>query len=519
MVVFETPTPTEEATEVAIDILTLLGFAGIGAAAAVLVAILVGVIVRVVAKRRPGLSALSKHARRPFQAVLLVIGIWFGVLIPTTGSAGKVWRLLFNHVCVLVLIAALAWLLISVIAAIEDMVVSHQARSSSPRHTARVKTQMQVLRRVGSAVIVICALAGALLTFDGARAIGASLFASAGIISVVAGLAAQSSLTNVFAGMQIAFSDAIRVDDLVSINGQLATIEEITLTYVVARTWDDRRLILPSTRFTTEPFENWTRLEPKLLGTVELDVDWLVPVEALRAELMRIVSESDLWDGRSCGLQVTDATEARIRLRAVVSADSSGALWDLRCTVREQLVHWLVAEAPYALPRTRIEPEPYQAPSFEEREKFNEQMRKAWEAEEKKRERDKDDTLELLDFAVKTEDEHKRKLRQEAARRARRRAEKADRRAAKLDLRKLGPTAWREPVPSADATRVLTEDDVKSLHDALGEAPPTMATDRLYSGSKDAEERAERMKGPSKEEMAEREETAERRRKEGHEHD
>ncbi|OKL54278.1 hypothetical protein BSZ39_05110 [Bowdeniella nasicola] len=508
-------TPAEDAAEAAIDVLTLLGFAGIGLAIAVVAAILIGVVVRVLSRRRPALGALSRHSRRPFQVVLALLGIWLGVLIPTTSAAGERWRILFDHGCILALIAAVAWLLISVVAAIEDMVVSHHKARSSARQTARVKTQMQVLRRVGSAVIVVCAIAGAMLTFEGARAIGASLFASAGLISVVAGLAAQSSLTNVFAGMQIAFSDAIRVDDLVQLDGQTATIEEITLTYVVARTWDDRRLILPSTRFTTQPFENWTRLEPKLLGTVEIDLDWLVPVEALRAELMRIVSSSDLWDGRSCGLQVTEATDARVRVRAVVSAANLGDLWDLRCAVREQLVSWLQSDAPYSLPRTRVETKPYQAPSLEEREAFNRERRLAWERESAERRREADDTIQMLDYAVQTEDEFERKQRQEAARRARRRAEKADRRASRLDKLKLGGGAFREPVPSAETTRVLTGEDLASLQAALEDEHPSVANDRLYSGSKDAEERAELMKGPSEEEMAERVQSAERRKKKG----
>ena len=175
------------------------------------------------------------------------------------------------------------------------------------RHARRVRTQVQVLRRITVAILVLCAIAAILLTFPSARALGASLLASAGLISIVAGLAAQSSLANVFAGLQLAFTDAIRVDDVVVVADEWGRIEEITLTYVVVHVWDDRRLILPSTYFTTTPFENWTRRAADLLGTVELDVDWEVPVEAMRAELTRLLQDTDLWDRRVGILQVTDA--------------------------------------------------------------------------------------------------------------------------------------------------------------------------------------------------------------------
>ncbi|MDO5700193.1 MAG: mechanosensitive ion channel family protein [Bowdeniella nasicola] len=501
------PTDTaEKAAEAAVDLLALLGFAGIGLLIALGVAVVIGVSVRILARRRPVLSALSKHARRPFNVGLLALGAWLGVLIPTTSAAGDRWRLLFNHLSVLVLIGIAAWFLIALLNAVEDMVITHHEEIATPSYLARIRTQTQVLRRVGSAIIVVCAIAGMLLTFDGARAVGASVFASAGVISIVAGLAAQSTLGNVFAGMQIAFSDAIRVDDLCSIDGQLATIEEITLTYVVARTWDDRRIILPSTRFANEPFENWTRRESKLLGTVEIDVDWLVPVEAVRAQLHRIVNASDLWDGRSCGMQVTDATDGAVRVRAVVSAANNGNLWDLRCEVREQLVDWLQAHAPYALPRTRVETDPFQAPSLEERRGLNTEMRDRLQAELKERATRREDTLDEI-AAVQLSDEEieMRRRRQAAARRARRQAERADRRAAKQDLRRFANRRFKTPAPSTDDTRVMTEADLRELENQL-------ASDRLYSGSKEADERAKLMTGPSKEVMATREEAANRRR-------
>ena len=205
---------------------------------------------------------------------------------------------------------------------------------------------------------MLCAIAAILLTFPSARALGASLLASAGLISIVAGLAAQSSLANVFAGLQLAFTDAIRVDDVVVVADEWGRIEEITLTYVVVHVWDDRRLILPSTYFTTTPFENWTRRAADLLGTVELDVDWEVPVEAMRTELTRLLQDTDLWDRRVGILQVTDAVGGVVRVRALASAVDAPTLFDLRCYVREGLVGWLQREAPQSLPKTRWEGAP-----------------------------------------------------------------------------------------------------------------------------------------------------------------
>ena len=154
----------------------------------------------------------------------------------------------------------------------------------------------------------------------GVRALGASVLASAGLISVIAALAAQSTLGNVFAGLQLAFSDAVRVDDVVVVEGEWGRIEELTLTYVAVQIWDDRRLVLPTSYFTTKPFQNWTRTSSAVLGTAEIDVDWSVPVEPMRAELRAVCEGTELWDGRVCVLQVTDAVGGMIRLRALVSA-------------------------------------------------------------------------------------------------------------------------------------------------------------------------------------------------------
>ncbi len=205
------------------------------------------------------------------------------------------------------------------------------------------------------AIVVILGGAAILMTFPRFSDIGTTVFASAGVLSVVAGLAAQTSLGAVFAGMQIAFSGAIRVGDVVQLeNGQWwGRIEEITLSYVVVRLWDERRLVLPCTYFTTEPFENWTRSATEIMGAVEFDVDFSVPFSEMRAELDRLLSESDLWDGRRGVLQVTDAIGGMVRVRIVVSAPNAGALFDLRCAVREGMVNWVQHNG--VLPTQRIE--------------------------------------------------------------------------------------------------------------------------------------------------------------------
>lgn len=326
-------------------------------AVAVLVALgaawLLSAVFRFAARRWDLAGIVSRRARGPLRAVMITLAVWFAVIFSTEPAS---WWVVANQAFLITLIVCLAWLLARVALVVEEAVTA-RFRVDVPdnRHARRVHTQMQVLRRLVVAVIVIVAVSGILLTFPGMRAFGASLLASAGLVSIVAGLAAQTSLANVFAGMQIAFTDAVRVDDVVIADGEWGRIEEITLTYVVVRIWDDRRLVLPSTYFTTTPFQNWTRSGSALLGTVEIDVDWTVPVEAMREELHRQLQGTELWDGRAWGLQVTEATGGLVRVRALASATDAGTLFDLRCALREGLVSWVQAQGA-GLPRTRLEP-------------------------------------------------------------------------------------------------------------------------------------------------------------------
>ncbi|MET7864961.1 mechanosensitive ion channel family protein [Micromonospora taraxaci] len=307
-------------------------------------------------RRSQLLTELTDHAHRPFQVAGTVLAVQFAVRFSTGYAVGESWRRLLLHLLVLGVIATVAWLVAALLVVVEDTALA-RFRVDVPdnRHARRVRTQVVMLRRLTIAVIVILTVGVMLMTFPSVRGIGAGVLTSAGVVGVVAALAAQSLLGNVFAGVQLAFSDAVRLDDVVVVEGEWGRIEELTLSYVVVQIWDDRRLILPTSYFTSKPFQNWTRTESAVLGTAEFDVDWAVPVQTMREELRRLVEGTELWDGRVCVLQVTDATGGMVRIRALVSAADAGSLWDLRCLVREHLVTWIRDNRPTAMPRVRTE--------------------------------------------------------------------------------------------------------------------------------------------------------------------
>ena len=205
----------------------------------------------------------------------------------------------------------------------------------------RVYTQVQVLRRIATVMIIVVAIAVMLMTFPSIRHLGESLFASAGLAAVVAGLAARTMLTNLLAGVQIALTQPIRIEDVVIVEGEWGWVEEIATTFVVVRIWDLRRLVVPISYFIEKPFQNWTRRSADLMGTVFLYTDYSVPVEEIREELHRVLLASKLWDGKVWGLQVTNSTDHALELRALMSAASGPTAWDLRCFVREKLVEFL----------------------------------------------------------------------------------------------------------------------------------------------------------------------------------
>ncbi|SDB04727.1 Mechanosensitive ion channel [Desulfonatronum thiosulfatophilum] len=262
----------------------------------------------------------------------------------------------FRHVLSILFILAIAWSLIRFTSLLQEAALrGFQINTKNNLAARKMHTQIGILRRILIFIISVIAISSMLMTLDNVRQIGVSLLASAGVIGIIAGFAAQRSISTLFAGVQVALTQPIRLDDVVIVEGEWGRIEEITLTYVVVRIWDQRRLIVPITFFMEQPFQNWTRVTSEILGTVFLYTDYTVPVDVLRAELHRILKESPNWDGRVWGLQVTDATDRTLELRALMSAEDAGAAWDLRCHVREKLLEYVQREHPQALPRVRAE--------------------------------------------------------------------------------------------------------------------------------------------------------------------
>jgi small-conductance mechanosensitive channel len=330
----------------------------VAVAAAVILALAITAIAafafRMVGKRKAWARVLVQLIRVPFRMTILIGALWLAVAgyldVPDDVDTlvGFIFRALF--------IGSATWLLCALLYYAEEIAANrYRIDVRDNRVARRVRTQLRMLRRIGVVIIIICAIGTVLLSIPGAATVGASLFASAGLLSVVAGLAAQSTLANIFAGMQLAFNNALRVDDVVIVEGEWGKIEEITLTYIVVHIWDDRRMVLPSTYFTTTPFQNWTRHNSELLGSVEFDLDWRVNPAAMREELNRIVEMTDLWDHRAVVLQVTDAIGGFVRVRVLVTAQDAPTLFDLRCFVRENLIDWVNAENPDALPMNRVE--------------------------------------------------------------------------------------------------------------------------------------------------------------------
>ncbi|MCC9308927.1 mechanosensitive ion channel family protein [Kitasatospora sp. RB6PN24] len=259
-----------------------------------------------------------------------------------------------GHLVLLALIASVGWLLVRIdAAALTAVLARYEVVAGDPARLQRVRTQLGMLRRVLSALIAVVTIAVMLLTFGAMRAVGTSLLASAGIIGIVAGIAAQNTLGNFFAGLQIAFGDTVRIGDTVVVDGQQGTVEEITLVYLVVRLWDDRRLVVPVSYFVARPFENWTRRDPALLASVLLHVDHTVPVPELRERLREVLTTSPHWDGRDSALVVFDSTPSTVLLRATMTAAGPAEAFALRCTVREELVAFLRDRHPHALPRLR----------------------------------------------------------------------------------------------------------------------------------------------------------------------
>jgi small-conductance mechanosensitive channel len=316
--------------------------------------ILFGLGTRVAARTSTGLDdSLLRHGRRPALAILsILVALTFlpAVDLPAPALAAV------KQVLAVVLTLSIGWLGIALTNLLTDYVAGRYRLDVTDNLLARrIHTQMRVVRRILATVIGVVVVCLVLMSFPRARDIGLSLFASAGVAGLIIGMAARPALANLIAGVQIAFTGTIHLDDVVIVEGEWGRIEEIGASYVVVRIWDDRRLVVPLSQFIEKPFQNWTRHTADLLGTVMLYADYTVPVDDVRARLKEIVAASPLWDGRVCGLQMTDATDRGVELRALVSASDASKAWDLRCLVREELVKFLQSEHPGCLPRVRTQ--------------------------------------------------------------------------------------------------------------------------------------------------------------------
>ena len=319
---------------------------------AIIVSVVVSTATRLASRRRSWPTALIRRARRPFRALLVIVAVWISISL---SFPDRDWMPALDQIFTILVIAASAWLLAALLTFATDLTLGrYRIDVPDNRVARRIRTQTLIVRRLAIALIVIVAIGAVLLTFPAVQAFGASVLASAGIASIIAGLAAQSVLANIFAGLQIAFSDALRVDDVVVVEGEWGRVGEITLSYVVLDLWDDRRLVLPCTYFTTTPFQNWTREGSELLGSVELDLDWRVSPSRMRTHLDEVLARTELWDGRASVLQVTEATGGLVRVRILVTAQDAPTLFDLRCAVREAMVTWVQSTMPAALPVQRV---------------------------------------------------------------------------------------------------------------------------------------------------------------------
>jgi small-conductance mechanosensitive channel len=324
-------------------------------ALALIVHRLLFVLVRGITKRTGGVIAksLARHTEGPTRWVLPLLAVVLALpALPVRSDLVQILR----HIVGLGLIATIAWVFILLSEVLSDALYAKYRMEVSDNLAARrIRTQAMVLRRIFTVVVIVVTAGVMLMTFPEIRELGTSVLASAGIAGIVVGMAMKSTLSNLIAGLQIAFTAPIRIEDVVIVNGEWGWIEEILTTYVVVRTWDLRRLVVPLTYFIENVFQNWTRRTADLLAYVYVYCDYTAPVEELRQELRRIVESSPLWDGKVCALQVSDTSEHTMQIRALTSAADSSKAWDLRCLVREELIRFLRERYPGCLPRARAE--------------------------------------------------------------------------------------------------------------------------------------------------------------------
>jgi small-conductance mechanosensitive channel len=298
-------------------------------------------------------QSLVKHGHGPSRWIFPFLAVL--VLLPGLPLPALLMSAL-EHIAGLGLIAAIAWLAILLVDVSSDVLSARYRVDVADNLVARrIQTQFQMLHHIAVALVSVVTLSIMLMTFPAIKHIGVSILASAGLASLVVGLAMKGTLSNLVAGVQIAFTQPFRMGDVVVVEGEWGWIEEIGTMYVVVRIWDLRRLVLPLSYFLEHPFQNWTRTSAELLGYTYLYTDYTVPVDAVREELRRICESTPLWGGKVCGVQVSDSDHYTMQLRALMDARNSSDAWDLRCLVREKLIGFLQKNYPGCLPRYRGE--------------------------------------------------------------------------------------------------------------------------------------------------------------------
>ncbi len=318
------------------------------------VAALLFQLVMLRASRRGGgrvAASLARHTTRP---LLLLLPVFLARLVQPLLHLDPVLAPTLRQAGTLLMILAFGWLLLSLVAVVDETRRERAVVGApDPIRANRILTRVAILRRVLNTVIIVLTAAGMLATFEAGRAIGASILASAGIAALVLGIAARPAAESLIAGLRVALTEPMHIDDVVIVEGEWGKIEEITATYVVVRIWDRRRLIVPLSYFIERPFQNWTRSGTDLLAQVTLEVDYSTPVDDVRVEAGRIVTSSELWDKEFWNLQVTEAGERTMRLRILASVAHADNAWNLRCEIREKLSAYLQECHPSALPRMR----------------------------------------------------------------------------------------------------------------------------------------------------------------------
>jgi small-conductance mechanosensitive channel len=271
-----------------------------------------------------------------------------------------------SQLTTLCIIGVVGWVVYTIVTVLADFSIArHRIDVENNLEARKMRTRLRVLRQAISMIIFLVTVAAMLMTFPGARSIGVSLFASAGVAGIVVGFAARPVLSNLLAGLQIALTQPIRIEDAVVIEGEWGWIEEITSTYVVVKIWDWRRLIVPLSHFIEKPFQNWTRESSAIIGSVTWHTDYTVPIAEMREKLKEFLGKSKLWDGNVQVLQIIDSGRETMELRALMSAKNSPTAWDLRCEIREKMILWLQQEYPRALPRNRVQVQMDQRPPAE----------------------------------------------------------------------------------------------------------------------------------------------------------